>query len=55
MGFHLKVRFLKQWLNPTCVSYLSYLHCFHMEVGLGMRLGGPGLWFTYFRGEGTKK
>ena len=23
-------------------SYLSYLHCLHMEVGLGMRLGVLG-------------
>ena len=33
---------LDQCLNPTCVFYLSYLHCFHMEVGLGMRLGVLG-------------
>ena len=41
MGFRLKVRFLKQWLNPTCL--FSLLVISGLEAGLGMRLGGPGL------------
>ena len=42
MGFHLKVRFLKQWLNPICVFPLFAIS--GLEAGLGMRLGGgPGL------------